>query len=91
MRLWALTKYISGSGSDFKNSSIFKALEKAVGNPLYSWSHMELKKYFGCAEILRKVTQNYLKPFGIPKNHRLSPISQSIPLMLRLSVLLMIR
>jgi glucuronate isomerase len=71
-------KYITGDGSDFEKFKAYsRALEKAVGNPLYSWSHMELKKYFGCTEILKEsnaeaiweATSEYLK------NHRLSPIS----------------
>lgn len=41
-------KYISGTASD--EERFFKwaeALEKAIGNPLYHWTHMELRKYFG--------------------------------------------
>lgn len=29
-----------------------KALEMAIGNPMYHWSHLELKKYFGIEEPL---------------------------------------
>lgn len=41
-------KYITGSGTDWeKFQKWVQTLEKAIGNPLYHWSHMELKKYFG--------------------------------------------
>lgn len=44
---------ITGKGSDYsKFRSFAKALELSIGNPLYHWSHMELKKYFGFDEIL---------------------------------------
>lgn len=41
-------KYITGDATDEeKFFSWIKALSKAVGNPLYHWSHLELKRYFG--------------------------------------------
>ncbi len=30
-----------------------QALSRAIGNPLYHWSHLELKRYFGIDEVLR--------------------------------------
>lgn len=41
-------KYITGNASD-KEKFIkwIEALSYAAGNPLYHWSHLELKKYFG--------------------------------------------
>lgn len=40
--------YITGGASDYeKFIKWVEVLEKAVGNPLYHWSHLELKKYFG--------------------------------------------
>jgi glucuronate isomerase len=41
-------KYITGDASD-KEKFIkwIEVLSSAIGNPLYHWSHMELKKYFG--------------------------------------------
>ncbi len=39
--------FVTGEGDDSEKIRIFaKALEKAIGNPLYHWCHMELKKYF---------------------------------------------
>ena len=40
--------YITGGASD--KEKFFKWAEcvgKAIGNPLYHWSHLELQKYFG--------------------------------------------
>lgn len=54
-------KYITGNASD-KDKFIkwAETLEMAIGNPLYHWSHLELKKYFGyegylCAETAEDV------------------------------------
>ena len=41
-------KYITGDASDREKFQKWaKTLEKAIGNPLYHWSHLELKRYFG--------------------------------------------
>lgn len=41
-------KYITGSAPDWdKFQKWAETLEKAIGNPLYHWSHLELKRYFG--------------------------------------------
>lgn len=41
-------KYITGGASDREKFQKWaETLEKAIGNPLYHWSHLELKKYFG--------------------------------------------
>lgn len=41
-------KYITGNASDYeKFEKWVETLDKAIGNPLYHWSHMELKRYFG--------------------------------------------
>ena len=40
--------YITGSASDREKFQKWaETLEKAIGNPLYHWSHLELRKYFG--------------------------------------------
>lgn len=48
-------KYITGDGS-YKEKFIryAKALEYAFGNPLYHWTHMELKEYFGISRPLNE-------------------------------------
>ncbi len=70
--------YITGDAADFEKFKAYaRALERAPGNPLYSWSHMELKKYFGCSDVLKESsaeaiwesTSKYLE------DHKLSPIS----------------
>ena len=45
--------YITGNASDFEKFEKFaESLPKAIGNPLYHWCHLELKKYFGYEGIL---------------------------------------
>lgn len=40
-------KYITGDGSDFEKFQAFAStLCKCAGNPLYHWTHLELKRYF---------------------------------------------
>ena len=48
-------KYITGDASD-KEKFIkwIEVLSSAIGNPLYHWSHMELKKYFGFEGYAKK-------------------------------------
>lgn len=41
-------RYITGDASDREKFQKWaETLEKAIGNPLYHWSHLELNKYFG--------------------------------------------
>lgn len=41
-------KYITGDATDREKFQKWaETLEKAIGNPLYHWSHLELKAYFG--------------------------------------------
>ncbi len=41
-------KYITGDATDREKFRAFAAtLDKAIGNPIYHWSHLELKRYFG--------------------------------------------
>jgi glucuronate isomerase len=45
--------YITGDASNKEKFMMFaKALEMAYLNPLYHWSHMELKVYFGITEVV---------------------------------------
>ena len=40
--------YITGGGADRDKFQKFaEALPRAIGNPMYHWCHLELKKYFG--------------------------------------------
>lgn len=45
--------YITGKAPDREKFMKFaKALPKAIGNPMYHWCHLELKKYFGYDGVL---------------------------------------
>lgn len=49
--------YITGQASDQKKFYKWaETLEKAIGNPLYHWSHMELQRYFGYHGALNRRT-----------------------------------
>ena len=46
-----------GDASDYdKFLAYAKTLPDAIGNPLYHWSHLELKRYFGIDEVLNEKT-----------------------------------
>jgi len=46
-------EYITGGASDYEKFEAFaRAMPKLIGNPLYIWAHMELKRYFGFHEPL---------------------------------------
>ncbi|MCG8500637.1 MAG: glucuronate isomerase [Firmicutes bacterium] len=69
-------RFISGSGDPKeKLRGYTEAVSQAVGNPLYHWSHMELKGYFGieeriCPENVDKIWEqanSYLKSLSTIK------------------------
>ncbi len=46
-------KYITGDGGDYEKFLAFaKTLPFLIGNPIYHWTHLELKRYFGIDEPL---------------------------------------
>lgn len=46
--------WISGPGDDYKKFYQFvESMPYFVGNPLYHWSHLELKRYFGIEDIIK--------------------------------------
>ena len=50
-------KYITGDGSDYEKFLAWaKTVSHAIGNPLYHWTHLELKRYFGIEEVLNEMT-----------------------------------
>ena len=50
-------KYITGDASDREKFQKFaEALPLAIGNPMYHWCHLELKKYFGYTGTLNGET-----------------------------------
>lgn len=49
--------YITGDGGDYeKFLNWAKVLNRAIGNPLHQWSHMELQRYFGYTGVLNEHT-----------------------------------
>ena len=50
-------KYITGSASDYEKFLAWaECLGKAIGNPLFHWSHLELQRYFDYHGVLNKKT-----------------------------------
>lgn len=50
-------KYITGNASDFDKFKMWaKTCERLIGSPLYQWTNMELKNYFGVNEVLKEST-----------------------------------
>ena len=48
-------KYITGNGSDYEKFLAWaKTISVAIGNPLYHWTHLELKRFFGINEVLNE-------------------------------------
>lgn len=49
--------YITGMAPDREKFQKWaQTLEKAIGNPLYHWSHLELRRYFGYEGVLNSET-----------------------------------
>ncbi|WP_410769561.1 glucuronate isomerase [Fontibacillus sp. BL9] len=47
--------HITGDASDYdKFLAWARTVPKAVGNPLYSWTHLELRRFFGVTELLNE-------------------------------------
>lgn len=50
-------KYITGDASDKEKFMHWaKTLSRAIGNPLYHWSHLELQRFFGYDGVLNEKT-----------------------------------
>ncbi len=50
-------KYITGDGTDYEKFMAWaKTISQAIGNPLYHWTHLELKRFFGIDEPLNEKT-----------------------------------
>ena len=50
-------KYITGDASDYEKFCKWaECVGKAIGNPLFHWSHLELQRYFGYHGHLNKKT-----------------------------------
>ena len=50
-------KYVTGDGADYDKFLAFaRTMPKLIGNPLYHWTHLELKRYFDIDEPLSEAT-----------------------------------
>ena len=50
-------RFITGDGSDYEKFLAFaKTVPMLLGNPLYHWVHLELKRFFGIEEVLNDKT-----------------------------------
>ncbi len=48
-------EYITGDKDEFEKWTCFaKTMPKLIGNPIYHWTHLELKRYFGIDLILNE-------------------------------------
>lgn len=50
---------VTGNADPYEKFKVFAAtMPKLIGNPMYHWSHLELKRYFGYTGILNESTCN---------------------------------
>ena len=50
-------EYITGHADDFEKWCAFaRTVPLMIGNPMYHWTHLELKRYFDIDEILSEKT-----------------------------------
>lgn len=50
-------EYITGGASGYEKFKAYASMMPAcIGNPLYHWSHLELRRYFGIEETLSETT-----------------------------------
>ncbi|MEE8824447.1 uronate isomerase [Lentilactobacillus sunkii] len=48
-------KLITGNGDDYDKFMAWAGtIEKAVGNPLFEWTHLELRRFFGIDEVFNR-------------------------------------
>ena len=70
-------EYITGKTTSFKEKFLkyAEAIEGAVGNPLYHWTHMELKMFFGINEPLtsKNAEEIWYRANKVIEDKKLSP------------------
>ena len=50
-------KYITGDATDEEKFAAYaKTIPYAIGNPIYSWTHLELRRFFGIYDVLTPET-----------------------------------
>ena len=60
-------KYITGKSSDFVNFREYcRIMPLMIGNPIYHWSHLELRRYFDCELTIN--AENCEKIYNMFKN-----------------------
>lgn len=70
-------KYITGDAEDIEKFRAYcRALQYAIGNPLYHWTHLELRRYFGIDEVIREDTADQIweKANQYIKETQMSPV-----------------
>ena len=78
-------EYCSGNASDYdKFAKYAELMPQAIRNPLYHWSHMELKEYFGVTKLLGPDTADEI--WGVAKERIQSPEFTARSLMKRSGV-----
>mgnify|MGYP000766312469 CR=1 FL=1 len=76
-------KYITGNASDYEKFCKWaECIGKAIGNPLFHWSHLELQRYFGYHGYLNKNTADEVWNFC---NTKLQEDSMSVRNLIRQS------
>ena len=68
--------YMTGDKPDSEKFEAFcTALQYAIGNPLYHWTHLELQRYFNIDTVIRKDTweQIWNEANKIIKETQMSP------------------
>ena len=76
-------KYITGDADDHEKFMAWaRVLGKAVGNPLYHWSHLELRRFFGYDGILNEQTAEEVWNFV---NEKLKKPEYSVRGLIRMS------
>lgn len=50
-------KYVTGDADDYEKFLAYaRVMPYAVGNPIYAWTHLELRRFFGIHELLSEKT-----------------------------------
>ncbi|MBQ8380817.1 MAG: glucuronate isomerase [Clostridia bacterium] len=50
-------KYVTGDGTDEEKFMAYaKTMEYSIGNPIYAWTHLELRRFFGIYDVLSEKT-----------------------------------
>jgi glucuronate isomerase len=66
-------RYITGDASDYEKFEKWaETLPRLIGNPLYHWTHLELKRYFEYDGILNKKTAKHVWDLCNEKLKRMS-------------------